>query len=72
MKSAFTASGLFGKTASRKQFYDTLQVHLWNVLTIPDPEKDWEDLTQREIYDIFAYRLRTPVEYKISKIQTPL
>ncbi|BBL00342.1 hypothetical protein A3BBH6_05780 [Alistipes onderdonkii subsp. vulgaris] len=39
------------------------------VADIPDPEKDWEDLTQREIYDIFAYRLRTPVEYKICKIQ---
>ena len=39
------------------------------VADIPDPTKDWEDLSPQEIYDIFAYRLRTPVEYKINKIQ---
>ena len=39
------------------------------VADIPDPEKDWEDLTLQEVYDIFAYRLKTPVEYKINKIQ---
>ena len=39
------------------------------VADIPDPTKDWEDLSPHEIYDIFAYRLKTPVEYKINKIQ---
>ena len=39
------------------------------VADISDPTKDWEDLSPQEIYDIFAYRLRTPVEYKICKIQ---
>lgn len=39
------------------------------VADIPDPEKDWEDLSPQEIYDLFAYRLHTPVEYKINKIQ---
>lgn len=39
------------------------------VADIPDPKKDWEDLSPQEIYDIFAYRLKTPVEYKINKIQ---
>ena len=39
------------------------------IADIPDSDKDWEDLTDEEIYDVFAYRLRTPVEYKINKIQ---
>ena len=39
------------------------------VADIPDPKKDWEDLTLQEVYDIFAYRLKMPVEYKINKIQ---
>lgn len=39
------------------------------VADIPDPEKDWEDLTPEEIYEVFAYGLRTPVEYQLSKIQ---
>lgn len=38
------------------------------IADLPDPDSDWEDLTFEEIYDVFAYRLRTPVEYKISKI----
>lgn len=38
------------------------------IADIPDPEKDWEDLTAQEIYEVFAYGLRTPVEYQISKI----
>lgn len=38
------------------------------VADIPDPEKDWEDLSPKEIYEVFAYGLRTPVEYQITKI----
>lgn len=38
------------------------------IADIPDPQKDWEDLTYQEIYEVFAYGLRTPVEYQISKI----
>lgn len=43
----------------------------FNVLIadIPDPEKDWEDLSYQEIYDVFAYRLKSPLEYSINKIQ---
>lgn len=43
----------------------------FNVLIadIPDPEKDWEDLSYKEIYDVFAYRLKSPLEYSINKIQ---
>ena len=39
------------------------------IADIPYPDKDWEDLTGGEVYDVFAYRLRTPIEYKINKIQ---
>lgn len=39
------------------------------IADITDPTKDWEDLTCEEIYDVFAYRLRTPLEYRINKIQ---
>jgi DNA primase len=39
------------------------------IADIPNPQQDWEDLTEQEIYDVFAYRLRTPIEYRISKIQ---
>jgi DNA primase len=39
------------------------------IADIPDPGKDWEDLSEQEIYEVFAYRLRTPVEYRINKIQ---
>lgn len=39
------------------------------VADIPDPEKDWEDLTAEEIYRVFAYGLKTPVEYQLTKIQ---
>ncbi|MDR1504143.1 MAG: toprim domain-containing protein [Prevotella sp.] len=43
----------------------------FNVLIadIPNPEKDWEDLSYEEIYRIFAYGLKTPLEYSINKIQ---
>lgn len=39
------------------------------IADIPDPEKDWEDLSYRQIYEVFADGLRTPVEYRINKIQ---
>lgn len=39
------------------------------IADIEDPGKDWEELTKEEVYDVFAYRLRTPIEYKINKIQ---
>lgn len=39
------------------------------VADIPDPAKDWEDLTREEIYDIFANRLYTPSEYRLMKVQ---
>ena len=39
------------------------------VADIPDPEKDWEDFTAEEIYRVFAYGWKTPVEYQLTKIQ---
>lgn len=52
------------KAASELQpFFNVL------IADIPDRNKDWEDLTYEEIYDVFAYRLKTPLAYKINKIQ---
>lgn len=39
------------------------------VADIPDPEKDWQDLTSMEIFEIFSVRLKTFLEYKLTKIQ---
>lgn len=39
------------------------------IADIEDPYKDWEDLSYKEMYQTIAYRLKTPVEYSISKIQ---
>lgn len=39
------------------------------VADIPDSEKDWEDLTAEEIYRVFAYGLKIPIEYQLTKIQ---
>lgn len=39
------------------------------IADIPDARKDWEDLSRDEIYDVFSYRLRTPAEYRLLKVQ---
>ena len=52
------------KTASDLSPYFTVLI-----ADIPYPDKDWQDLTEDEVYDVFAYRLKTPIEYKINKIQ---
>lgn len=39
------------------------------IADIPDAGKDWEDLGIEEIYGIFSYRLRTPAEYRLLKVQ---
>ncbi len=39
------------------------------VADIPDPSKDWEDLTFNEILEVFSSGLKNPVEYKLSKLQ---
>lgn len=39
------------------------------IADIADPTKDWQDLTRAEIFEIFAHRLKTPLEYKLTKIQ---
>lgn len=39
------------------------------IADIPDAGKDWEDLGNEEIYGIFSYRLRTPAEYRLLKVQ---
>lgn len=39
------------------------------IADIFDPSKDWEDLSEEEIYRTFTYRIKTPVEYSITKIQ---
>ena len=52
------------KTASDLSSYFTVLI-----ADIPHLDKDWQDLTEDEVYDVFAYRLKTPIEYKINKIQ---
>lgn len=39
------------------------------IADILDVQKDWEDLNFGEIYAILSNRLRTPVEYKLLKVQ---
>lgn len=39
------------------------------IADIEDPQKDWEDLSLKEIYNVFSYRLKTPIEYSINKVQ---
>ncbi len=39
------------------------------IADIPYPDKDWQDLEFDEIFEIFSERLRTPIEYKLSKLQ---
>lgn len=39
------------------------------VADIPDARKDWEELTDEELYEVFACRLLTPLEYKLKKVQ---
>lgn len=39
------------------------------IADIADPMKDWQDLTYPEIFEIFSNRLRTSLEYKLSKLQ---
>lgn len=38
------------------------------IADIPEEDKDWQDLTNGDIFDIFSGRLRTPVEYKLLKL----
>lgn len=47
---------------SLKPFFEVL------IADIPNPEKDWEELSDQETYQVFAEGLRTPLEYKITKI----
>lgn len=52
------------KAASRlRPYFEVL------IADIPDARKDWEDLTGQEVYEVFAYRLLTPIEYKLKKVQ---
>lgn len=39
------------------------------VADIPDASKDWEDLNFSEIYHIFTERLKTALQYKLTKVQ---
>lgn len=39
------------------------------IADIADPSKDWQDLSYTEIFEIFSERLKTPLEYKLSKLQ---
>ena len=39
------------------------------IADIADPTRDWQELTDEEIFEIFAERLKTPLEYKLTKIQ---
>ncbi len=39
------------------------------IADIADPTKDWEELTDIEIFDTLSNRLKTALEYKLTKIQ---
>lgn len=39
------------------------------IADIEDRDKDWEDLSYREIYHIFSECLKTPLQYKLTKLQ---
>ena len=39
------------------------------IADIEDASKDWEELDFKEIYNIFSERLKTPIEYKLTKLQ---
>ena len=39
------------------------------IADIADAGKDWDEMSGRETYGTFAYRLLTPIEYKLKKIQ---
>ena len=39
------------------------------IADIADPTTDWQDLTYEQIFEIFSNRLKTPLEYKLTKIQ---
>ena len=36
---------------------------------IADAKKDWDEMEPDQVYETFAYRLLTPIEYKLSKVQ---
>lgn len=39
------------------------------IADIADPTTDWQDLTYEQIFEVFSTRLKTPLEYKLTKIQ---
>lgn len=39
------------------------------VADIADAKKDWDEMEPDQVYETFAYRLLTPIEYKLSKVQ---
>lgn len=39
------------------------------IADIADAHKDWDEMNEREIYETFAYRLLTPIEYRLRKVQ---
>ena len=39
------------------------------IADIADAHKDWDEMSGREIYETFAYRLLTPLEYILRKVQ---
>ena len=38
------------------------------IADIPDPTKDWDDLSAEEVTEIFTNELKTPIQYKLTKI----
>ncbi len=39
------------------------------IADIANAGKDWDEMSEKEIYETFAYRLMTPIEYKLKKVQ---
>lgn len=58
------AVAAIGKTADDLNPYFDVRI-----ADISDASKDWEDLTYNEIYHIFSKRLKTPLQYKLTKVQ---
>ena len=45
------------------EYFDVL------IANIDDPTKDWDDLPESDIIDIFANQLMTPIEYNFKKMK---
>lgn len=52
-----------GAAETLDEYFDVL------IADIPYPDKDWDDLDRKEIYDIFTNNLKTPIEYNLKRLK---